>query len=481
MTGTTRRQYLGRVGIALGGLLSAACDLNLTLPGQATPKSTIRFFIRNHPRNQAHRPVQIEAFTGKFPDILVEIEWHAAKFFIPEETLTARVAAGTTPDVFELGEDYVPRAAQEGWALDLVPRLKQDQDDASDFYPAVLAAGRYAGTQAALPEAWSPHVMYVNRGLFRQAQLPLPDHTWTYDRWLEAAARLTQAEAAPPSWGALYQTWGIPLLHTLWAWGGSLLSADGQRCALDAPPAVAALQWIADLWLTHRVAPSPTEANLMSQRLMRQRGHWFWLFTTGQFGLWPHFYLTPNIAWIVERESSARKTPGLDWSVRENPALDWAVTTVPIGPAGRETSALPESYSIAASSANPDAAWAWLEFLTSADGFAAAGNPAGWIASIPAARRVDLLEVRGFMMPARKSLADHPLLQQDARLTERGVLAAFIETAKTLRPPQHIPNYAEVLPAFWQGCQPIWAGTQDARRTMDDLVPTINALLAKTP
>ena len=62
------------------------------------------------------------------------------------------------------------------------------------------------------------------------------------------------------------------------------------------------------------------------------------------------------------------------------------------------------------------------------------------------------------MMPARKSLADHPLLQQEAWLTERGVLPAFIETAKTLRPPQHIPNYTEVLPAFWQGCQPIWAG-----------------------
>ena len=476
MTGTTRRQCLGTAGIALGSLLSAACDLNLPLPGQTAPKSTVRFFVRNHPRHQSHRPIQIAAFTEKFPNIAVEIEWHAAKFSIPEETLASRVAAGTMPDVFELAEAFVPRAAQDGWALDLLPRLKQDQDDADDFYPAVLAAGRYAGTQVALPEAWSPHIMYVNRGLFEQAQLPLPDHTWTYDQWLEAAARLTHVDADPPVWGALYNTWGMPLLHTLWAWGGSLVSADGQRCALDSPPAVSALQWIADLWLTHRVAPAPAEANLMSQR-----GHWFWLFTTGQFGLWPHFHLTPNIAWLVERDSGARKTPGLDWSVRENPALDWAVTTVPRGPAGRETSAWSESYSIAASSPNPDAAWAWLKFLTSAAGFAAAGSPTGWVASIPEARRLDLLEVRGVMMPARKSLADHPLLQQDAWLTERGVLPAFIETAKTLRPPQHIPNYTEVLPAFWRGCQPIWAGLQDARRAMDDLVPTINALLAKTP
>ena len=133
MAGTTRRQYLWRAGIALGSLLSAACDLRLPLPGQATPKSTVRFFIRNHPRNQAHRPVQIAAFTEKFPDIAVEIEWHAAKFFIPEETLESRVAAGTAPDVFELGEAYVPRAARDGWVHDLLPRLKQDQDDASDF------------------------------------------------------------------------------------------------------------------------------------------------------------------------------------------------------------------------------------------------------------------------------------------------------------------------------------------------------------
>ena len=474
MAGTTRRQYLGRAGLALGSLLSAACDLSLPLPGQATPKSTIRFFIRNHPRNQANRPVQTAAFTEKFPNIAVEIEWHAAKFFIPEETLEARVAAGTVPDVFELDEAFVPRAAQDGWALDLLPRLKQDQDDADDFYPAVLAGGRYAGTQVALPEAWSPHTMYVNRGLFRQAQLPLPDHTWTYDRWLEAAARLTQVEADPPVWGALYSTWLTPLLHTLWAWGGGLLSADGQRCALDSPPAVSALQWIADLWLKHRVSPSPAD-------LRRLRGIWFSLFPTSRFGLMPHFHLTPNIAWVVERDSGVRQTPGLDWSVRENPELDWAVTTVPRGPAGRETSAWPESYSIAAGTANPDDAWAWLKFLTSAEGFATAGTPTGWVAPIPEARRIDLLEVRGVMMPARKSLADHPLLRQEAWLTEHGVLAAFIETARTLRPPQHIPNYTEVLPAFWQGCRPIWAGTQDARRAVDDLVPTINALLAKTP
>ena len=474
MAGTTRRQYLGRVGVALFSLLSAACDLSLPLPGQATPKSTIRFFIRNHPRNQAHRPVQIEAFTEKFPNIAVEIEWHAAKYFIPEETLESRVAAGTVPDVFELGEFYVPRAAQDGWALDLLPRLKQDQDDADDFYPAVLAAGRYAGTQVALPEAWSPHLMYVNRRLFEQAQLPLPDHTWTYDRWLEAAARLTQVDADPPVWGALYSTWFTPLFHTLWAWGGGLLSADGQRCALDSPPAVAALQWIADLWLKHRVSPSPAD-------LRRLRGNWYGLFPTGRFGLMPHFHLTPNIAWLVERDSSARKTPGLDWSVRENAALDWAVTTVPIGPAGRETSSRPETYSIAASTAIPDAAWEWLKFLTSAAGFAAAGSPTGWVASIPEARRIDLLDVRGVTMPARKSLADHPLLQQEAWMTERGVLPAFIETAKILRPPQHVPNYVEVLQAFFQGCRPIWTGTKDARRAMDDLVPTINALLAKTP
>ena len=125
----------------------------------------------------------------------------------------------------------------------------------------------------------------------------------------------------------------------------------------------------------------------------------------------PHFHLTPNIAWVVERDSGVRQTPGLDWSVRENPELDWAVTTVPRGPAGRETSAWPESYSIAAGTANPDDAWAWLKFLTSAEGFATAGTPTGWVAPIPEARRIDLLEVRGVMMPARKSLADHPLLQ----------------------------------------------------------------------
>ena len=177
MAGTSSAAVSRRVGTVLGGLLSAACDLSLPLPGQGAPKSTVRFFIRNHPRNQAHRPVQIEAFTEQFPNIAVEIEWHAAKFSIPEEALESRVAAGTVPDVFELEEEIVPRAARDGWSHDLLPRLKQDQDDADDFYPAVLAAWALRWCPGGAARGLVPYIMYVNRGLFEQAQLPLPDHT----------------------------------------------------------------------------------------------------------------------------------------------------------------------------------------------------------------------------------------------------------------------------------------------------------------
>ena len=161
-----------------------------------------------------------------------------------KKTLASRVAAGTVSDVFELAEAFVPRAAQDGWALDLLPRLKQDQEDADDFYPAVLAAGRYAGTQVALPEAWSPYIMYVNRGLFEQAQLPLPDHTWTYDRWLEGGGATHPSRCRPPHLGCAISHLGHALApypvgvgwrpgQCRWATVCAGLFAGGQCSAVD--------------------------------------------------------------------------------------------------------------------------------------------------------------------------------------------------------------------------------------------------------
>jgi multiple sugar transport system substrate-binding protein len=119
------------------------------------------------------------------------------------DALRAMIAAGNPPDIVgpvgKLGRENF----RGGWA-DITPLAEANNIDISNYDPALLNFLKDNGVQIGLPFALFPGVIFYNKALFDEAQLPYPPHKmdeqyqgkpWTWDALTELAKILTVDKA----------------------------------------------------------------------------------------------------------------------------------------------------------------------------------------------------------------------------------------------------------------------------------------------
>ena len=147
--------------------------------------------------------------------------------------------------------------------LDLKPFIESEPNfDQEDFFPGALvtdAAGRITRLPGPL-HLWG--ILY-DKDLLEAAGVPYPQPGWSWDELLQMAQRLS----SPPSENQDEQLYGfLPLQRHTKYWllaQGEDLIQEGDIVTLDPPPRinltnsrmVAALEWYANLFLVHQVAP----------------------------------------------------------------------------------------------------------------------------------------------------------------------------------------------------------------------------------
>lgn len=131
-------------------------------------------------------------FERRHPGIRVRVQqipWSAAH----EKLLTAHVG-GTLPDVFQLGNTWLPEfhALKALAPLDeVLPAAEQ-----ADLFPGVLAANRIDGQLWGLPWYVDTRLLYYRADLLAQAGIDRPPHTW--GEWLTALHRVRDLTGRPP-------------------------------------------------------------------------------------------------------------------------------------------------------------------------------------------------------------------------------------------------------------------------------------------
>lgn len=223
-----------------------------------------------------------ELFTeeSKVP-VVVQIEEPASYV----ERLKRALASRRPPDVFLLESSRIPEFAARGVLLGLDSYVAKRKDvQPKDYYPVAWQAYQYRGQCYGLP-----HELHMLAVLFNEEHLDAkllgrPRSDWTWQEFLDMATTLTHDEnddgridvygAAPCPWWQVF----------VWQNGGDLVDdpANPTRSTLSTPEARGGLQWLADLILKHKAAPSPkvsgTEspaALFASQRVsMAYLGRW---------------------------------------------------------------------------------------------------------------------------------------------------------------------------------------------------------------
>ena len=276
----------------------------------------------------------------------------AGSFYTKLQTM---MAAGEPPDVFYVGNERIPSFASLGL---LEPLDRFVQEDAGsrepgalrldDFYPQVVDAFRYDGTNAGrgtlwgIPKDFTTVGFYYNKDVFRKAGVPFPKPDWTWDDFVSTARAIHRATGPDGERyvGAEFVTWPAMVRAYLFTEGGDAVGSSWDDLRLSDPKSMAALERL-------RAWRHDEEGTLTSGRSKLATGSA--VFATGKVGM-----AGPFGRWVVPE-------------YRRIKDFDWDFAPLPRG-SERANIILTVSWSISAQSAHKADAWKLVRWLTNEEG-----------------------------------------------------------------------------------------------------------------
>jgi multiple sugar transport system substrate-binding protein len=267
-----------------------------------------------------------------------------------EPKMTAAYAGGTPPDIYRYRPEAVPLplAVQQNRLLKLDDYVKRDRYDLADFRKDAVGLYRWKGVQYGLPRDYGLQLLFYNTDIFaREGVQPIPasheDKTWTFQKLLEAAQKLTRGEER---FAFYLPRTGRRFYCFPYSNGGALVkkNADGlaTELAVTERPFVDGLQFAQDLVFRHRVAPTPEQERALGSEANA--------FQQGKIAMWLN-------------------NPGANAQLL-TAGVPYDVGVFPIGPSGarRGLGGGGTGWAIAQPTKAPEETWAFLAYISSKEG-----------------------------------------------------------------------------------------------------------------
>ena len=179
--------------------------------------------------------------------------------------LLASFVSDQAPDVIRLNTDQLGVLLNRKQIAELDPLFQSTSDGwlkRSDVKTPIVDKLRIKSALVGLPYGGDMDALFVNKTLFKGAGLPAPptkyeDPSWTYARVLELAKQLTKRRADGAAEQLGVDVGGYRYEGHVENAGGSWFTADGMTFQGHQAPAVEAIDYLAALVLTHKVAALP--------------------------------------------------------------------------------------------------------------------------------------------------------------------------------------------------------------------------------
>lgn len=293
----------------------------------AWTRETVNRFEKLHPN------IKVEVLAGNMENLLV------------------MVASGIFPDVIHMDGGTLPEYAELNLLKPLDELVTGDPDfELSDYFPALIESMRWKGELYALPRAWGAVALVYNRDLIDMAGASYPNESWTWDDLVSAGKKLTQdrdGDGFADTFG-FFDSWGNGNRFPIWLWqaGGDIWNADFTQVELGQPTSLTGLHFYYDLYFTHHIAPHVVGGQPYNEPGITT-GNQDELFRSGKVAM-VHAtrYFTPD-------------------------EVSWDLAPLTQGPAGRHTMLIPSVAGISPGSQHPAAAWEFLKYFVSEEGFLA--------------------------------------------------------------------------------------------------------------
>ncbi|MDR6611025.1 ABC transporter substrate-binding protein [Leifsonia sp. 1010] len=190
-------------------------------------------------------PKLIEKFNSEHKNIVVKdvpMEWADIARKMP-----LAVKAGKGPDVAVGHGDDIATYAAQGLVLKADSIVKSLGYKADDFPEGLLDAGKYNGSQYAVPWSITPLGLYVNKDVLQSAGVDPNTIPQDKDSYLAALEKL-KAAGVQGEWVDGYVFTGtFEFESLLWQFGGDLFNKDVSKATFNSEAGVKALTWMTDL------------------------------------------------------------------------------------------------------------------------------------------------------------------------------------------------------------------------------------------
>lgn len=341
---TSRRAFIAGsalAGLSLAGGLSA-CSGGKKLGGSSTggagnaSKAELQWWTNHGPLAKPFKGA-ISEFEQKNPGITVKTLDIADTTQYYTKLKTAAVAK-KLPDVFYVRTYDTASNASKGWNLSLHKYMSQSNMTTDDFWPAEVSQMTYNNQLYCLPYNFSDFGIYYNKKMFADAGVAPPSDSWTWDDFFNAANKFVQRKGGKVKrWGASIPFYDWFMMGMFKANGGDTFSEDRKTCVVHSSANVQVMKQIQQAMQTGALPqPGSTPEGLdpfsSSLIAMKIDGSW----STG----------------------TTQQTVGKKF--------DWDVAMIPKGSTGkRECSTAGGAWGISAFSTQQDAAWKFINFITS--------------------------------------------------------------------------------------------------------------------
>lgn len=305
-------------------------------------------------------PQELTSFEAALADVKeAHPEWTIELEITPQqgviEKVTTQLAANDLPDVFRAQGLQVQQWIRQGAFLPVDSYIAESDLNLNDFYSGPLDQFRWQDQLWGLPDTAAPDIVFYNKDLFDAAGITYPTDDWTFEDMREAAILLTLDENGFNPTDSGFDSEKI----IQWGWNGSLtffwqrhmvrpFGADfcaNPDCTLmnfTAPETVAALDWWARL--THEDFATLYDPYGGSQ--------------TG----------IPGDPFISGKAAMGFNGFFAIGQLNDAANINYDVVQPFLGANGeRFTPLSTNGYVIAANSEHPEAAWALIEALTTAE------------------------------------------------------------------------------------------------------------------
>ncbi|MDR1639263.1 MAG: sugar ABC transporter substrate-binding protein [Clostridiales bacterium] len=284
----------------------------------------------------------INAFEAKFPNIKVQpIDTVAADY---TNKLSVMLNGGSEVDAFWIKDaDTIFGMVNKGQTEDLSSRVAASGVNLADFN-GLADSFQIDGKLVAMPFRTDYYVLFYNKAVFDAAGVPYPTNDMTWAQFEETAKLITAGEGADKKYGAHFHTWQACVEN----WGVQ----DGKNTILSSDYSFFKPYYEMALRMQDVDKTALDYATLKTSNI-----HYSSQFYSGNVGMLPMgtWFATTLIDKIKSGESTA---------------TDWGIATLP-HPEGTEagyTVGSTTPIAINSASTKKDAAWEFINFVTSEEG-----------------------------------------------------------------------------------------------------------------